>query len=116
MLGKVHHERDLAAGGVVLRNHRHRRHVNTRVGDDDVVGAVLDEPERLGRRVDEQTADPVLLEAPFEDRAHAHRLAREPERHTVGGATQLLEVLTQHALIDDELRPLTCIDGGVELP
>ena len=96
-----------------------RRAVDRRVGDDDVVADPgLVQPQRLGDGEGQHAGEPVAGERPLDQRRHAQRLRRHPERLAGGPPHEVVGVGVERVEVDDGdrggRRLRQRVDRGVE--
>ena len=103
-----HHDRRLAGvGGGAQRQLAEGAGVRGRVGEQQVLVAVLGEPERLRQGEGHQPGEALVGgEDPLEDGAAAHRLARDPDRLRPGAPQHLLRVRAHRIEVDERERRL----------
>ena len=103
-----HHDRRLAGvGGRAQRQLAEGAGVGGRVGEQQVLVAVLGEPERLRQGVGHQPGEALVGgEDPLEDGAAAHRLARDPDRLRPCPPQHLLRVRPHRIEVDERERRL----------
>ena len=104
----------LRAFGGELGERAQRAPVGGRVGDEQVLGAVVGEPQGLGQGEGERAREPGAGEDAFLQGAAADGLAREADRLGGGAADEVVGVGPQRVEVDERERRLQLGGGALE--
>ncbi len=110
----VDHDRDRGQPTLPGAQLLQRGPVGRRVGEQDVVDALIGEPVGLGERVAHDAGESLPAERALDDVADPHGLAGHTDGNPVGAPDQVVGIGPQGGLVDDGDGAVEIRDGTVE--